>query len=111
MQYDGKKIRSLREAQGWSMGELARRVGIKQPSLWAMEHQVTKKPKHETMVAIAAALGVTLKAIYPDRLRKKDLPTEEHLTELFDALDDGNKQALVAAAEVMLKNQRGTKRP
>jgi hypothetical protein len=58
------------------------------------------------MIALANALGVPWKALMPTRAGKGTLPTEEQLTALFEALDDGNKQALVAAAQVMLKNQR-----
>ncbi len=88
------------------MAELARRTKIAQPSLWALEHQVTKNPRHETMIALANALGVPWKALLPDKVSKKNIPTEEHLSAVFDALDDGNKQVLIAAAEAILKNQR-----
>lgn len=106
MQYDGKKITSLREAKTWSMGELARRARISQPSLWALEHQVTKKPKAETLFALASALGVPVKALLSTRPSKLGVPTSDQLEAIFESLDDGNKQVLVAAAEAILRNQR-----
>jgi transcriptional regulator with XRE-family HTH domain len=106
MQYDGKKIASLRESKGWSMGELARQARISQPSLWALEHQVTKKPKADTLLALSNALGVPLKALLRAKVSKRDIPTADELEAIFDALDDGNKQVIVAAAEAILKNQK-----
>lgn len=106
MDYDGKKITSLRESKGWSMGELARRAQISQPSLWALEHQVTKKPKFATLTSLAGALGVPVKALLPAKVSKKNVPTTDDLDAIFESLDDGNKQVLVAAAEAMLKNQK-----
>ena len=105
MFYDGGKITALREAKGLSMAELARLSGIKPPSLWALEHQVTKKPKAETLMRVAAALGVPMREI----LRKTKRPEGdmlEDLGELFDQLDNRNKQALLAAAKALLDSQK-----
>lgn len=103
--YDGEKIAALRSAKGWSMAELARRSGIKPPSLWALEHQVTKKPKADTMMRVAAALGVPLREIMkPSKKGAADLA--EDVKELFDQLDGRNKQALLAAAKALLDSQK-----
>lgn len=87
------------------MAELARRSGIKPPSLWALEHQVTKKPKADTLMRVAAALGVPLREIM--KPSKKD-PDDQRadLSELFDQLDGRNKQALLAAAKALLDSQK-----
>lgn len=103
--YDGGKIEALRKAKGWSMGELARRSGLKPPSLWALEHQMTKKPKADTLMRVAAALGVPLREILkPSKRGTAD--QAEDLTELFDQLDTRNKQALIAAAKALLDSQK-----
>jgi len=105
MNYDGSKIALLRNRKGWSMAELARRSGIKQPSLWALEHQVTKKPKADTLMRVAAALGVPLREIMgPSRRTTVDLLDD--LSEVFDQLDGKNKQALIAAARALLDSQK-----
>ena len=106
MQYDGKKISLLRDGKGWTMGELARRARISQPSLWALEHQVTKKPKYDTLAAIASALGVPVKALLASKVAKRDVPSSDEMEAVFEALDDGNKQVLLAAAQAILKNQK-----
>lgn len=103
--YDGGKIAALRTAKGWSQAELARRSGIKPPSLWALEQQVTKKPKADTLMRIAAALGVPLRDIMkPSKKGTADMADD--LTELFDQLDGRNKQALLAAAKALLDSQK-----
>jgi transcriptional regulator with XRE-family HTH domain len=106
MVYDGGKIALLRKAKGLSMAELARRSSIKQPSLWALEHQVTKKPKADTLMRVAAALGVPMRELL--RPGKKSNATDLHddLHELFDQLDGRNQQALIAAARALKDSQK-----
>lgn len=105
MSYDGGKISSLRSAKGLSMAELARKAGIKPPSLWAIEHQMTKKPKADTLLRVASALGVPLREIMkPSKRGAEDL--QDDLDELFSRLDPRNKQALLAAAKALLDSQK-----
>ena len=105
MLYDGGKITLLRKSKGISMAELARRAGISQPSLWALEHRVTKQPKAETLLRIAAALGVPLREIMkPSKKGTADLLDD--LSQVFDQLDGKNKSALIAAARALLDSQK-----
>lgn len=55
----GKRIAMLRESRGLSAAELARRIGIKQPSLWAIEHDETLTLKGSTLVALCEELHTT----------------------------------------------------
>lgn len=105
MIYEGGTITLLRRAKKWSMAELARKAGIAQPSLWALEHQITKKPKADTLLRIATALGVPLREIMkPSKRGSADLLDD--LTEVFDQLDGRNKQALIAAARALKDSQK-----
>jgi transcriptional regulator with XRE-family HTH domain len=82
----------------------AREAGLAQPSLWALEHQVTKKPKADTLIRVAAALGVSYRDITrPTRKGAVDLLDD--LSMVFDRLDNSNKAALLAAARALLENQ------
>lgn len=88
-----------------SIGPPNGRAGIKQPSLWALEHQVTKKPKADTMLRVAAALGVPLREIMlPGKKGAQDLLDD--LQVVFDRLDGRNRQALIAAARALLDSQK-----
>jgi transcriptional regulator with XRE-family HTH domain len=105
MGYDGKAIIALRVQRGWSQAELARRSGIKQSSLWGIEHEVTKQPKGDTLIGIANALGVPLSAILR-RGSKIQPKQEEQLNAIYQGLNPTNKTVLFAAAEALLKAQK-----
>ena len=84
MIYDGKKITALRVQKEWSGAELAKRARLSAPVIWALEHQVTKKPKYDTLTKIAAALGVPVREIASTRLSNKDAAElEEQLLAIF----------------------------
>lgn len=59
------RLRTLREAAGLSQSEIARRLGIRQPSyaLWET-YNVALKP--EQLVALADTLGVTVEQFFGD---------------------------------------------
>jgi len=59
----GKRIRALREMVGMRPSELARRLGVSHPSLFAWECGKTS-PALQRIPAIADALGVSVSALY-----------------------------------------------
>jgi transcriptional regulator with XRE-family HTH domain len=105
MIYDGKKITALREGRGWNMAELARRSRLSQPTLWELEHQITKKPKYETLTSIAAALGVPVQAILNSSKKggDKEPDLDSQMAAAFAGLSAESKRALIAAAEHLTK--------
>lgn len=105
--YDPAKIVALREGKGWNQAELARRAKLSQPSVWALERGETRMPKFETLAAIARALGVPLPEILAARPKgKKGENWDEQLIAAYQALDDGNKAALMAVAQSLLNQQK-----
>lgn len=60
-----ERLRALREATGLSQSEVARRLGIRQPSyaLWET-YNVALKP--EQLLALASALGVTVDQLFAE---------------------------------------------
>jgi len=105
--YDPAKIKALRDAKGWNQAELARRAKLSQPSLWALEKGETRMPKFETLDAIARALGVPLKEILAARPKgKKGEDWDEQFNATVQALDDGNKSAIMAVAQSLLGQQK-----
>ena len=106
--YDSQKIIALREEKGWNQAELARRAGLSQPSVWALEHGETKMPKFETLASVAKALGVPLKEIMAAKpAGKKGAEWDDQIVALFASLDDGNKASLLAVAQTLLNSQKG----
>lgn len=62
------RLRALRETAGLSQSEIARRLGIRQPSyaLWET-YNVALKP--EQLVALADALGVSVEQFFGDAVK------------------------------------------
>ena len=56
----GLNVARLREAQGWSQSELARRSGVSQSFISDLEGGRRTKASTDTAVALARALGVTV---------------------------------------------------
>lgn len=52
------RIQELREARGWSQSELARRTGIRQASISAIENGQTSGIDFAVLEGLADALGV-----------------------------------------------------
>ncbi len=53
----GARIKRLRTASGYTMVELAQKVGVSKPTLWKWEGDQVR-PRHETMGILAQQLGV-----------------------------------------------------
>ncbi len=56
----GDIVKQLREARGWTQGELARRVGnIEQNTISAIETGRTLMPEQATLLGLADAFGIS----------------------------------------------------
>jgi transcriptional regulator with XRE-family HTH domain len=72
MQVHGPALRAIRERTGLTVTELAKRVGITQGSLSAIEKEA-RKPSSEVLVKLARELRVDLAAILRDQLENYDI--------------------------------------
>jgi transcriptional regulator with XRE-family HTH domain len=52
------RVRELREAKGWSQAELARRAGVRQATLSAIENELTTSVDFAVLDRLAKALEV-----------------------------------------------------
>lgn len=104
--YDREKLITLRKDRGWTRSELARRAGLKQPSLWAIEHGRTKEMKLSTAGKIARALGVPIAALVARSALAATPDVTQELVAAWDALDDGGKALLLNVAQTILKQQK-----
>jgi transcriptional regulator with XRE-family HTH domain len=57
--HEGDVIRKLRQAVGWTLGDLHRVSGVDMGVIHRLEIGRTKEPKRGTLVRIAAAFGLT----------------------------------------------------
>ncbi|KHK93254.1 helix-turn-helix domain-containing protein [Novosphingobium malaysiense] len=62
----GERIHRLRKLRGFTQGELAARLGVSKPTVWAWE-QGRARPIEDRLDAIAEALGVTSMDLKPSR--------------------------------------------
>lgn len=62
----GERLHRLRKLRGLTQGELASRLGVSKPTVWAWE-QGRARPIEERIDAIARALGVEVAELRPSR--------------------------------------------
>jgi transcriptional regulator with XRE-family HTH domain len=62
----GERLHRLRKLRGLTQGELANRLGVSKPTVWAWE-QGRARPIEERIEAIAQALGVDVADLRPSR--------------------------------------------
>lgn len=79
----GQQVRRLREHQGFTLSELARRSGLSRSYLYQIESGESS-PTHEKLEPLANALGVTLADLLGAREERLEIPpsladfAEEH---------------------------------
>jgi Predicted transcriptional regulators len=62
----GERLHRLRKLRGFTQGELAARLGVSKPTVWAWE-QNRARPIEDRLDAIAEVLGVTTAELRPSR--------------------------------------------
>lgn len=60
----GARFHQLRIARGLSLGDIATRLGVSKPTVWAWEHGKSR-PVERRLAALADVLGVTLSGLEP----------------------------------------------
>ncbi|MFA9201709.1 MAG: helix-turn-helix domain-containing protein [Cypionkella sp.] len=60
----GTRLQRLRRERGMSLGDVAKRLGVSKPTVWAWEHGKSR-PIERRLAAIAEALGVTPGGLEP----------------------------------------------
>ena len=56
----GELLKAARRQRGWSQGELAKRSGISQSTIWRIENGLIAEPKIGIMLRLAEALGLDI---------------------------------------------------
>lgn len=105
----GERIRAERERQKYSQNALAKRAGIAQATLNAIEAS-TKNPSVETVILLAKALDV--KASYllgeTDEQKEKEVEADLLRKSIMDDYDrmTPDQRAMVRGYMDLIKNQR-----
>lgn len=93
--YDPRKIIALRQERGMNQSQLARKAKLSAPAIWYLEEGKTKMPKYDTLIRIAAALGVPVALIMADQ-QAPDIDSQ--IAAAVANLPTVHKAALLAAA-------------
>jgi len=105
----GGRISLLRQARGMTSAELARRVGIKPPSLWQIEHGDTKSLRADTLMRLASALDTNPYYLWTGRGNPAtflDPNVEEaEVVDLFRRLTASNQAASLSIIRALLLAQ------
>lgn len=105
----GDRIKALRKAKGIRQAELAKKAGIKQPSLSDIERNETKSLKASTLLLLAKALETS-----PDHLRtgrgspSKPIDTnavEAEVVSVYQKLTPAHRRAWVEIGHVLIHAQ------
>jgi len=97
----GGRIKILRESKRLNTSELARRVGIKQPSLYNIENNRTKTINGYVLDALARELSTTTGYILTGAETNQDHESSMMLAEvqaIFRTLNAADQEKLVRAA-------------
>jgi transcriptional regulator with XRE-family HTH domain len=99
----GRRIKESREALGLKQGELARAIGIAQPSLSLLESGRSASPKGETLTELARVLRVSPRWLLTGRQEMQDETPE--ILRIWQALGKSKKAALLAAGRALAETE------
>ena len=99
----GQNVKQKRTALGISQNQLAKKAGISQASLNALESK-TNNPSVETVFLLAAALDCTVSELLGEQRDGVTLLTDrqQQLLDIFAQLNESGKQLLLQQAESIL---------
>lgn len=100
----GQIVRKKRELSGLSQNALAKKAGISQASLNALESR-TNNPSVETVFLLAAALECSVSELLGEKQEGEVFLTDrqKYLLDLFSQMNDAGKSFLVQQAESILQ--------
>lgn len=100
----GRIVKEKREIIGISQNQLARKAGISQAALSALESE-TKNPSIETVFMLAAALDCTTSELLGEKPADSVFltPRQKQLLDMFAQLNDSGKDFLLSQTESILR--------
>ena len=104
--YDNEKLRSLRKDRGLSQDALAKKAGVSQPTISALE-QGEPHVKQITLMNVANALGINLQDILlPQKGPRAGQEALEEAAALCATLSDEDRAAWLVIGKALLGRPR-----
>lgn len=100
----GENIKQAREKMGLSQNQLAKKAGIAQPTLSAIEKQ-TKNPSIDTVLLLASALNRTVGQLVGEesnQIEEPFLTDEIQMLDLFRQLNETGKSRALDQLRILL---------
>lgn len=63
-------IRTYRESMGWTLAELAKRVGSTKAYMWQLENKPDPDPGVKLSMRLARAFGVSVEHLFRDSIKE-----------------------------------------
>lgn len=98
----GTKIKTAREAKGWTQEYLAEVVDLSPTHISVLERGV-KPPRTETLVNIANALGVTADYLLMDSLDATSAVASAELENLLSGVTPKERQKILNIVRIMVE--------
>lgn len=108
----GQIVKKKRELAGLSQNQLAKKAGISQASLHALESK-TNNPSVETVFMLAAALDCSVSELLGEKPHNAEFLTEKQkqLLLIFAQLNDKGKDFLLQQADLILQQANYRQEP
>lgn len=107
----GDNIRMIRQQQGYSQNALAKKAGIGQTTLNAIERS-TKSPSVDTIGLLSVALNIPISYLLGEKQEPAMTAQEKKLVEDFRSLNQQGReyvlQSMAMAVRIYLSGQSGT---
>lgn len=104
----GNTVRRWREERGWTQVDLAKRSGVSQNHVSAIETGKLANPRADTSEKLARAFGVTIDELYQDTRneRKEAEAPEERMARAFAELSPEEQENVLFLVE-RIRRSRG----
>lgn len=105
----GEKIKALRLAHGWSQPELAKKVGISQPSLHNIESGKTRTIRGATLAGLCRVLNVTPEVLLGNKrsVSEEAVLHEAEVVALWRSMSEDARAHVLAVARALARKSAG----
>lgn len=87
-----KKIDNLRKEKGWSLSQLARRIGVSDTAVYNWFNEHDSMPTVHILYAVCDVLGTTMQELFTDAETDNFSPEQMAAVELLAGMTDARRK-------------------